>query len=264
VLHCYEIPRPGLGEYQIPIPDTVWERVQTGARERVEALVDQARAEGLEAAGEVCEGPPAEGIRVNVERLGADLVVLGTHGHRGVGRILLGSVAERTVRTASCNVLVARAGGSEGSSRAKPGQILVATDFSEHSARAVRAAASLAQRFRARLHLVHAFGLPVVTASPYDVVLTGAILDEARAHARRSLEEAAQEPKAAGTEVEVHLAHTPAPEAITEQARELAADLIVMGTHGHTGLKHVLLGSVAERTLRTAPCSVLTVKAVQG
>jgi nucleotide-binding universal stress UspA family protein len=238
--------------------------VQTGARECVDGLVDQARAEGLEAVGEVCEGPPAQGIRLNAERLGADLVVLGTHGHRGVGRILLGSVAERTVRTAPCNVLVARAGGPEASSRAKPGRILVATDFSEHSARAVRAATSLAQRFGARLHLVHAFGLPVVTASPYDVVLTGGILDEARAQARRSLEEAAQEPRAAGVEVEVHLAHTPAPEAITEQAQELAADLIVMGTHGHTGLKHALLGSVAERTLRTAPCSVLTVKAVQG
>jgi nucleotide-binding universal stress UspA family protein len=96
------------------------------------------------------------------------------------------------------------------------------------------------------------------------VVLTGAILDEAREQARRSLEEAARGPSAAGVEVEIHLAHTPAPEAITELARDLAADLIVMGTHGHTGLKHTLLGSVAERTLRTSPCSVLTVKAAQG
>jgi nucleotide-binding universal stress UspA family protein len=260
VLHCYEIPRPGLGEYQVPIPDTLWERVQRGAAERVDALVDQARAEGLEAVGEVCEGPPAEGIRLSVERLGADLVVLGTHGHRGIERILLGSVAERTVRTAPCNVLIARAEGREAQPRATPGRILVASDFSEHSARAVSAAKGLAQRFHARLHLVHAFGLPVVTTSPYDVVLTGAILDEARARARRSLEEAAQELSAAGVDVEVHLAHTPAAEAITEHARELAADLIVMGTHGHTGLKHTLLGSVAERTLRTAPCSVLTVK----
>ena len=145
-----------------------------------------------------------------------------------------------------------------------PERILVASDFSEHSARAVSLATGLAVRFGARLDLVHAFGLPVVTASPYDVVLTGAILDEAREQARRSLAEAAREPSAAGVEVEVHLAHTPAPEAITGQARELAADLIVMGTHGHTGLKHTLLGSVAERTLRTAPCSVLTVKATQG
>jgi nucleotide-binding universal stress UspA family protein len=49
-------------------------------------------------------------------------------------------------------------------------------------------------------------------------------------------------------------------EAILAVAREIGADLIVMGTHGHTGLKHALLGSVAERTVRLAPCSVLTVK----
>jgi nucleotide-binding universal stress UspA family protein len=264
VLHCYEIPRPGVGEYQVAIPDTLWERVQQGAMDAVEAFAERARAEGIEATGEVCEGPPAEGIRLTAERLGADLVVLGTHGHRGVERILLGSVAERTVRTAPCAVLTARSSGPEASSRATPERIVVASDFSEHSAHAVTAATGLAARFGARLHLVHAFGLPVVTASPYDVVLTGAILDEAREQARRSLEEAARGPSAAGVEVEIHLAHTPAPEAITELARDLAADLIVMGTHGHTGLKHTLLGSVAERTLRTSPCSVLTVKAAQG
>ena len=57
-----------------------------------------------------------------------------------------------------------------------------------------------------------------------------------------------------------HLSEVPAASAIVDMAEELEADLIIMGTRGHTGLKHVLLGSVAERTLRHAPCSVLTVK----
>ena len=57
-----------------------------------------------------------------------------------------------------------------------------------------------------------------------------------------------------------HLSEVPAASAIVDLAEELGADLIIMGTRGHTGLKHVLLGSVAERTLRHAPCSVLTVK----
>jgi nucleotide-binding universal stress UspA family protein len=53
----------------------------------------------------------------------------------------------------------------------------------------------------------------------------------------------------------------PAALAIVAQAKELSADLIVMGTHGHTGFKHVVLGSVAERVARTSPCRVLIVKA---
>jgi universal stress protein E len=58
-----------------------------------------------------------------------------------------------------------------------------------------------------------------------------------------------------------HLSEGPAAPAIVGLAERLGADLIVMGTRGHTGLRHVLLGSVAERTLRHAPCSVMTVKA---
>jgi nucleotide-binding universal stress UspA family protein len=65
---------------------------------------------------------------------------------------------------------------------------------------------------------------------------------------------------AEGVKASSHLSEVPAASAIVGQAEELGVDLIIMGTRGHTGLKHVLLGSVAERTLRHAPCSVLTVK----
>jgi nucleotide-binding universal stress UspA family protein len=64
-----------------------------------------------------------------------------------------------------------------------------------------------------------------------------------------------------GVQTEEHLSPLFPPEGIAESAAEVGADLIVMGTRGLTGFKHVLLGSVAERTVRTAPCPVLTVKA---
>ena len=65
---------------------------------------------------------------------------------------------------------------------------------------------------------------------------------------------------AEGIQARSHLTEVPAAPSIARTAEDLGADLIVMGTHGHTGIKHILLGSVAERTLRLAPCSVLTVK----
>lgn len=65
----------------------------------------------------------------------------------------------------------------------------------------------------------------------------------------------------AGLACETHVLHGPAADAIAEAARTFQVDLVVMGTRGLTGLKHVLLGSVAERTVRTVPCPVLTVRA---
>ncbi len=88
-----------------------------------------------------------------------------------------------------------------------------------------------------------------------------ALLDDARRAARDRLRARAEKIQAEGVEVRIHLGNGPPGEAISSSAEELESDLIVMGTHGYTGLKHVLLGSVAERTLRTAPCAVLTVKA---
>lgn len=257
LLHAYELPRPGVAEYRVDIPDTLWERVRSGALQAVNALRERAVARGVEASAEVCEGPAAEALARAAEQE-ADLLVVGTHGHRGVERLWLGSVAERTARTAPCSVLAARC--VEGRGPGTPGRILAATDFSEAAQGAVEVAADLARRLRVPLDLVHAFGLPAVAASPYDVVLTGAILDEARASAERLLGEAAARLSSSGVDVEQHLAHTPAAEALAAAAGELGADLVVMATHGHTGLKHALLGSVAERTLRIAPCSVLIVK----
>ncbi len=139
-------------------------------------------------------------------------------------------------------------------------KILVATDFSQHSARALEAAVELAVRFDAEVDVLHAFDLPIPLVTPYEVAIPDGYLDETRSAAAQKLAAAAEEVSARGVEVRTHLGEVPAAPAIAKAAEELAADLIVMGTRGNTGLKHVLLGSVAERTLRLAPCSVLAVK----
>ncbi len=138
--------------------------------------------------------------------------------------------------------------------------ILVATDFSENAPQAVDTAIEVAKTFWAKIQLVHAFQTPVPIVSPYEVVVPDGFLEQARDAAGSNLRSVLEKITAAGVEVTSHLTEVPAAPAIARLAEELHIDLIVMGTRGNTGLKHIVLGSVAERTIRLAPCSVLTVK----
>jgi nucleotide-binding universal stress UspA family protein len=139
-------------------------------------------------------------------------------------------------------------------------KILVAVDFSEYADAVLDAAIEFAKQFGAGLHLVHAFDVRIPLVTPYEVAIPTAFIEEAREAAASKLEALVRSVSAEGVEASSHLSEVPAASAIVGQAEELGVDLIIMGTRGHTGLKHVLLGSVAERTLRHAPCSVLTVK----
>jgi nucleotide-binding universal stress UspA family protein len=143
---------------------------------------------------------------------------------------------------------------------------VVPYDFSDHSRAALRMAIDLAQRFQSDLHLVHviqppslayaAYGGPGIAAAP------PASMRELREVAESALRDVAKEVEGEHARVRTHVVESPSiPEAIRELAEKVGADLIVMGTHGRTGLAHVFLGSVAERTLRRAPCAVLTVQA---
>ena len=142
-------------------------------------------------------------------------------------------------------------------------RILVPTDFSATSDLALDYAREIAQRFGASLHLLHVLEDPFVHG-PFasealidetaDVRRT--ILEDARARLARRVQRREGEVAAASAQiVSGHSAET-----IVKHARQLGADLIVMGTHGRTGLAHLLIGSVAERVFRTAPCPVMTVR----
>ncbi len=138
--------------------------------------------------------------------------------------------------------------------------ILVPTDFSPHARLALETAIDLAKMFGSKLHLLHAYHLPVQLAMPDQLVLPQTFWDDVRTAAERRLEEERGRATAAGIEATTELLPDPPAIAAVEVARRIHADLIVMGTRGLTGVKHVLLGSVTERTLRHAPCPVLTVK----
>ncbi len=138
--------------------------------------------------------------------------------------------------------------------------ILVAVDFSSPSDAALAGAIELARVFGAKLQVFHAFELPIPAVTPYEVAVPQAYLEDARRAAGERLDAAVAQATAAGVPAESQLDEGPPAQAIARAASQLGAELVVMGTHGHTGLKHFVLGSVAERTLRHAPCSVLTVK----
>ena len=141
-------------------------------------------------------------------------------------------------------------------------QILVPVDFSEHSQRALDEAVGLAKRFAAEVILFHCYELPIPAFghAVYGTVPPERYLDAVRTAALEHIKKWGDKARAQGVRVREEIgAGFPANE-ITALAQSAGVDLIVMGTRGLSGLEHVLLGSVAERTVRMAPCPVLTVK----
>jgi nucleotide-binding universal stress UspA family protein len=140
-------------------------------------------------------------------------------------------------------------------------KIVVPLDFSNHSNRALDVAIDLAKKFGGRIHLIHAYPIHPILLSPYDMHLPVDFEREFRKASDLQMAACAERVRKADVAVETTCTPDLPSEAIVRCVEKIGADLVVMGTRGLTGLKHVVLGSVAERTLRTAPCPVLTVKA---
>lgn len=257
VIHALEVALPLFEPYAVVLPADWIGEARRMAQEKLEQAHAAVRARGLSGTTHIGDVPAAHAIADRAKALGADLLVIGTHGHTGLKHVLLGSVAERTVEYAPCAVWTVK-----GSADASPRTIVVGTDFSEAGAEAFQAAAEWARLFGAKLHLVHALQIPMPLIAPYEVAIPEGIIEGARREAQRQLEQAAK--SVAGVSVTTELASTPAHAALVDAAKRLPAELIVTGSRGLTGLKHALLGSVAERTLRYATCSVLTVRKVKA
>ncbi len=149
---------------------------------------------------------------------------------------------------------------AEGTKGFRAQTILVPLDFSEGSRNALRYASSLATQFGGKLWLFYALE-PVATHDfAYHPLVMGS--DEAAAKARHQLETLCRkEGVEASSVAEIIVREGVAHGQITETAKKLKVDLIVIATHGNSGLKHVLLGSTAERVVRHAHCPVLVVRA---
>ena len=218
--------------------------------------LETARARGVDAELLTLVGPPGEVIAQTAIERQADLIIVGTHGLTGISRFLLGSVATAILRHAPCDVLVCR--GTTGPSAFQ--RVLVATDFSPAAARALRNAVELATP-EATVDLVHAWQLP---AGSWGATLLGqarfpwsTVRDAVLSAARSQADQLVAANASLGRPLHVELVQGPPASVITHAAEGGGYDLIAIGTHGHRGFRRLLLGSVAESTIRHAPCSVL-------
>jgi nucleotide-binding universal stress UspA family protein len=140
--------------------------------------------------------------------------------------------------------------------------ILVPTDFSKHSDNALVYAVAFAEKFQAELHILHVvqdlavFVPDMVSAAPP----VAPPVEQITAAARGALDRIVRERQLGNLRVHTDVRQGPPFYEIVRYARETNVDLIIMGTHGRAGLAHVLLGSVAEKVVRKAPCPVLTVR----
>ncbi len=200
----------------------------------------------------------ARGILDYADRHDVDLIVMGTHGRRGLGRLLLGSVAEKVVRLATVPVLTvcqtAEAGGAQPIRR-----VLVPVDFSEYTGPALTHARELAAVYDARVDLLHVI-TEVALPGVYGLEPVSVAEPQIRDRVRQALEDAMLQSPGAERPFSVHvLVGYPAHD-IAEFAADHDIDLIVIATHGRTGLKRLFMGSVAENVVRMACCPVFTLK----
>jgi nucleotide-binding universal stress UspA family protein len=216
----------------------------------------QARGVAVELISRV--GPPDEVLAQAAADRAAELIVIGSHGHTGIARMLLGSVASSTIRHATCDVLVCRGPAAQTPFR-RP---LVATDFSAAAAKLL-AHVALVSAPGATFDIVHAWQLPT---GSWGATLLGqarfpwsTVRDAVLASARTLADKLVAEHRDLGHPLHVDLVQGPPASVITHAAERAGNDLIAVGAHGRRGVRRLLLGSVAESTIRHSPCSVLVV-----
>ena len=191
----------------------------------------------------------------------ADLIVIATQSRTSIERAIIGSTAENVVRHARCPVLSVPIRQANRPFRLK--RILVPTDFSNLSKDALPYAALIAGAFEADITLVSA-----VEKFPIDYVmgheLTHQTIEPMRRHAETQLKKIAESvSKRTGLNLTTGVLEGKPFEQICRAAKKYAADLIILTTHGHTGLKRMWLGSTAERVVQHAECPVLVVRELE-
>lgn len=215
---------------------------------------------------EVTVGDPAEQILAVAERLGCDFIVMTSHGRGAIGRLTFGSVADRIARATHVPTLIIRPEEDDTAIDAIAfHRILVPYDGSAVATEAIPVAASVASRLNIPVHLLYAINpsalvipSPMGTAA-YSGEIYNEIEDELTATAQSHLDEAARQFGTAKVPVTTEIMEGPPVLAIEDSAKK--GDLIVMSSHGRSGFRRWLLGSTAEKLIRTGPAPVLLVPA---
>ncbi|WP_158057422.1 universal stress protein [Halorussus halophilus] len=205
----------------------------------------------------VVKGGPARGILDYADDHDADLLVMGTHGRKGVNRFVAGSVTEKVLRLAEIPVMTTRA--VEASEIADGyDRILVPTDGSDCAAEAIDHAIDIAQAFDATVYTLYVVDMGVLTAEP-DIAPATETMDQLEKLGEDATSAVAERMRDAGVEVETAVRRGFPAQTLLEHADENDVDLIAMGTHGRSGFERFFLGSTTEKIVRRAEMPVLAV-----
>lgn len=195
-----------------------------------------------------------------------DLTVTASRGRSALEHFFLGSTAEKLVRRSATPVLVHRSapGAAPALPDYAPQRILVPYDYSENAQAVFPLLRLLVQTFQSQVCLVHALeALPDLTVLSWEGIApiqSDMVLAEAPGRARQELESLIRKDLSDIPKVEAVAELGNAYQVIVNEAARFRADLILTATHGWTGLKHMVMGSIAEKIVRKAPCSVLTLR----
>jgi len=234
------------------------EKKEKEARQNLDAVQVRARQEGVDCDTIVHEGEePYKYIVDEAIKRKSTMIVMGRRGRTGLKRLMMGSVTARVIGHAPCNVLVVPK-----AAQLEFKNIVVAMDGSKYSAAAASEALGLAKWNGSALTVISVVPSELMTPSDIDFTITQRELiaekemHEAEKNAKVVKEAALKE----GVAVKAFVLSGRPADAIIETAQEKNADLIVLGSHGRTGVERLLMGSVAERVIVLASCPVLVVK----
>jgi nucleotide-binding universal stress UspA family protein len=244
------------------------------------ALMQDRLSEALRRQGRFCpdnchvvSGRPFLEICRTAREIEADLIVLPTRGLGLLKHVIFGSTAERVVRHAPCPVLVPRGAefksitwnGAAATTDLELRKILVPVDFTQCSLAGVRYAARLARDTGAILRLFHVvFPYPELFAVDRVGAGLAPLVKTAKARAREEMGEVLEMRFLRGIPCETKIQTGPVIDEICRESSRAGIDLVVTSTHGCTGLKHAVIGSVAEHIVRYAECPVIIVPSREG
>lgn len=237
--------------------------IEDEANRRLTELIHGLDSDGLSVHAAVLRGTPYDKVVEFAGQQSVDLIVAATHGRGGIDRLVVGSVAERIVRLAPCPVLTVPPGYSEAAGY-RPSRIVMATDFSEIADEALPVAVSMAQRFGADLTLVHV--VTIAERGEYGEswqfpVLPAEVAGEQIEQANQGLNRRGRDAGGEAMHVETHLIRGTYPAIeIAEFSESVQAGMVVVASHGRSGIGRVLLGSTTEKLIRYSKVPVLAVR----
>ena len=241
--------------------DALVESMRDHAESRLSLLIQTSEEEGVRASSYTVLGKPHDEILNHVRDHGCTLIVLATHGRSGFDHMVFGSVAEKVVRQSPVPVLSIKHPEHEFVNdedlSLNINRILFPTDFSPFADKSLPFAVSLCREFQAKLVLFHANELSVALPEfmPDAALTIGTTMESTAREALDRIKESIE-----GVEVEVATVTGVPHREICRLVERLPLDLIVMPTHGRSGIGHILFGSVAEKVVRLARCPVFTIR----